>query len=198
MTKKRKFFKTRLEKILLILLILMFALEVVFVAQPEGYAAVMRVLLRRPASEDGVLWMLPNKLSPRLEDETLTVQIRAAKVKDLYGIQFDVKYNPEVLEYVGITEDDYLGTGEVDTFWSIPDSGTSGVLRNIAGTRLNMPGSEEENVGVDANGYLLLIDFKLKKPGRANLKIENVLTANSEGEEGQNYLAIPLNLRVRN
>ena len=141
-TKKRKFLKTRLEKVLFILLVLILALEVVFVAQPGGYTALMRVL-RRPEAriQEGYVWMLPNKLFPRTGD-VLTVQLRTAKAHDLYGLQFDLEYDGSVLQYINMTEGSFLGQDGAATYWYSPEpvseaGSTTKILQNIIGTRLN-------------------------------------------------------------
>lgn len=211
---RKRFLKTRLEKILLLLLILMFILEVILVAQPEGYAALMRVF-RRPQVEDGFLWMMPSTLNPKV-NETFTVQVMTAKAVDLYGIQFDMTYNSAVLEYVSIEEGDFLEENAAETFWLTPDSGTLGTLGNIGGTRVNtmvdpeaaLPGDLPPSVeipalntpgtkGVNGEGHLVTLNFEVIGLGLTKLKISEILPANSEGRKIQRFLRFPLNLRVR-
>jgi hypothetical protein len=90
-------------------------------------------------------------------DEEVTVDVRVDEVADLYGFQFDVKYDSNVLEVVKVEEGDFLKQGG-NTYWVAPNI-QDGLIDNAACTLQGAPS------GVSGSGVLARITFKAKAKG---------------------------------
>ena len=97
--------------------------------------------------------------------EDLDIDINLEDVLDLYGFQLDISYDPEVLELVGIFEEDFLNKDGTMTFGGFPDLSTLGVIKNYYVSRMY---SEE---GVDGSGTLARIRFHAKSTGNSEIII---------------------------
>jgi hypothetical protein len=105
---------------------------------------------------------------------TLTAQISG--VSDLYGYQFDLGFNPTVIEATSVTEGPFLATGGPTIF--------------LPGTIDNVGGSITDNAdilngavsGVDGAGTLLDVSFQALAAGSSTVQLFNVIALNSFGE----------------
>ena len=55
--------------------------------------------------------------TPIYLDDTFTLDIRAADISDLAGWQFDITFDPAILEVIDVTEGDFLKTDSTITFF---------------------------------------------------------------------------------
>jgi Cohesin domain/PEP-CTERM motif len=105
---------------------------------------------------------------------TLTVQMSG--VSDLYGYQFDLGFNPTIMEATSVTEGPFLATGGPTIF--------------LPGTIDNVGGSITDNAdilngavsGVDGGGTLLDVSFQALAAGPSTVQLFNVIALNSFGE----------------
>lgn len=104
---------------------------------------------------------------------TLSVDITGAT--DLYAYQFDLGFNPAVLEAISVTEGAFLGTGGPTIF--------------IPGTIDNATGSITANAdilngavsGVNGNGDLLDVSFLALAAGSSTVPVFNLIALDSLG-----------------
>ena len=105
-------------------------------------------------------------------DDTVRVEIEISNVKDLYGIQLDMSYDPS---YLDLNED-----GIVDIAWAGEDGFTTSnkevsSVRYIA-TKLG------DTDSINGNTKLLAFEFTAKKLGDTTVSITNIMASDSNGE----------------
>jgi len=98
--------------------------------------------------------------------DTFSVDIRAEDVKNLLGWQFDIVFDPIMIEFVKVTEGPLLKSKGKTLF--ISGSKKQNAVRNIAASLLG-------NDGVSGSGVMATVYFKLTKKGSAKLDLENHL-----------------------
>jgi hypothetical protein len=97
-------------------------------------------------------------ISPSTQDvshyanPTITVDVNIQNVIELYGYQFDSTYNDTVLNFLNITEGDFLKGDGASTYW-IPPQTSPGLLDNAASTRQGV------HNGTNGSGNLAQINF---------------------------------------
>ena len=99
--------------------------------------------------------------------DTFTLDLRAEDVYDLAGWQFDIAFDPTLLEAIEVNEGDFLKAEGGTTFFQggIIDN-TAGKITGLSATRLN-----EE--GVIGTGTLLSVTFAAKTEGKTQLTLQN-------------------------
>jgi len=108
---------------------------------------------------------------------TFTVDVQVKDASDLYGFQFNVEYDPSVLEFASAQEGNFLNNnGANKTFCVEHKANTPGFVKNIACSRLGQ-GS------VEGNGVLEKLAFKAKAAGKSRITLSNVQLANSKAEK---------------
>jgi len=92
--------------------------------------------------------------------QSFDINIQISNVRDLYLWVFSIQWNPAILEYVSITEGDFLRNGSSNTVILIKSvNQTGGYLKEVTCSRLgNVP-------GVNGSGILASITFRTKDPG---------------------------------
>ena len=103
--------------------------------------------------------------------EEFTVTLNIAGVVDLAGAQFDLHFNPTVLEPTDIHEGDFLSGG--DAFFQVVHFNS--VPGEISGIRIARTSS------VDGGGVLLKVDFKAKGAGVSALEVRDLKLGTSVG-----------------
>ncbi len=104
------------------------------------------------------------------------VEVSIQDVVDLYRSQFDVSYDPEVLEFVDMIEGPFLGGDETPTFWVTPTvNQTVGRISGCAATRLGAPS------GVTGSGTIAIIEFTAKERQTTNLNLEGIALSDTYG-----------------
>jgi|GEM_PF-1854559 len=107
--------------------------------------------------------------------DTVVVEIRVSNANDLYAYQYNVEYDPDVLQYVQTERGDFLGTE--DKTLPVDLKISSGFIANIAKTRLGSIG------GVNGEGLLERITFTAVGAGNSEVKISNIKFLNSRPEQ---------------
>ncbi len=96
------------------------------------------------------------------------LSIEADQVKDLFSAPFYLKYDPQLLEFIGLTEGKFLRQdGKPTVFIYSIDPDTGQVIIGLS--RLG-----DDVGGISGSGVLALATFKAKNPGTANVAFQNV------------------------
>ena len=109
-------------------------------------------------------------------NDTFTVHISAEKVTDLAGWQFDVEFDPEVLEAVEAREGDFLKTGGGTTFFQ------QGTIDNTVGKITGLSAALISADGITGSGSLLSVTFSAKAGGESQMALHNFQLGSSTGE----------------
>ena len=76
--------------------------------------------------------------TPIHRDDTFTLDIGAKDVFDLAGWQFDIVFDPTVLEALNVSEGDFLKTGGGTTFFQSGSiDNAAGKITGLSAARLN-------------------------------------------------------------
>ena len=105
--------------------------------------------------------------TPIHRDDTFTLDIGAKDVFDLAGWQFDIVFDPTVLEALNVSEGDFLKTGGGTTFFQ------SGSIDNTSGKITGLNAARLSDRGVTGTGTLLQVRFKAKSGGETELSLQN-------------------------
>ena len=97
--------------------------------------------------------------------DTFTLDIRAENITDLAGWQFDIAFDPTILEAVNVSEGDFLKTDGGTTFFQ------SGSIDNTAGKITGLSAARLSTQGVNGTGTLLQVRFKAKSAGETELAL---------------------------
>ncbi|MDE0688029.1 MAG: leucine-rich repeat domain-containing protein [Candidatus Poribacteria bacterium] len=108
--------------------------------------------------------------------DTFTLEIRAEDVGNLGGWQFDITYDPAVLEAVEVNEGDFLKTGGGATFFQ------RGTIDNRLGKIKGLSAARLGEDGVSGTGTLLSLTFTAKSVGQTQLKLNNFQLAAITGK----------------
>ena len=119
--------------------------------------------------------------------DTFTLDIRAEDVFDLAGWQFDIAFDPTVLEAVDVNEGDFLKTDGGATFFQ------SGRIDNAAGKITGLIAGRISEGGVSGSGSVIQVRFKAKSEGETVLTLQNFLFGSVTEES---ILAGPLEVHV--
>ena len=119
--------------------------------------------------------------------DTFTLDIRAENVSDLAGWQFDITFDPAILEAINVTEGDFLKTDGGTTFFQ------SGSIDNAAGKIGGLSAARLSTQGVSGTGTLLRVRFKAKSAGETELALHKFEFGTGTGE---NIPAGPHQIRI--
>jgi len=104
---------------------------------------------------------------------TFVVGVNISNVTDLYSFQFDLSFNPAILQVTSVLEAAFLPSGGTTFF--IP-----GTIDNTAGNvTLNADTLIGAIPGVSGSGTLVLFDFTALAQGTSALTISNVILQDS-------------------
>ena len=101
--------------------------------------------------------------------DTFSLDIRAENVFDLAGWQFDVAFDPTVLEALDVSEGDFLKSDAGTTFFQ------RGNIDNAAGKITGLIAGRISVGGVSGSGSVLQVRFKAKAEGETGLTLQNFL-----------------------
>jgi general secretion pathway protein D len=104
-----------------------------------------------------------------------SVDISISDVTDLYAFQFDLGFDPQVINATGITEGPFLATGGPTFFLPGTVDNASGTIAFTADT-LQGP-----IAGVSGDGLLAVATFEAFAPGSSELDLENLFFLDSTG-----------------
>ncbi len=108
--------------------------------------------------------------------DTFTLDIRAENVFDLAGWQFDIAFDPAILEAVDVSEGDFLKTDGGATFFQ------SGSIDNTAGKITGLIAGRVSEGGVSGTGSVLQVKFEAKSEGETEIALHNFKFGSSTGE----------------
>ena len=108
--------------------------------------------------------------------DTFIVELNAENVSDLAGWQFDVVFDPAVLEAVEVNEGDFLKTGGEATFFQ------RGTIDNRSGKIKGLSSARLGEDGVSGTGTLLSVTFTAKAAGQTQLRLDNFQLAAITGK----------------
>ena len=108
--------------------------------------------------------------------DTFTVRVNAEKVTDLAGWQFDLTFNPNVLEVVKVNEDDFLKKGGGTTFFQ------RGTIDNAGGKIKGLSSALISKNGGTGAGTLLSVVFSAKAEGNSQMGLRNFQFGSTTGE----------------
>ena len=108
--------------------------------------------------------------------DTFTLDISAKEVFDLAGWQFDIVFDPTILEAVNATEGNFLKTDGGTTFFQ------SGTIDNASGKITGLSAIRLSDPGVSGTGLLLQVRFKAKSAGETELTLHNFQFGDITGE----------------
>ncbi|HHZ92841.1 TPA: hypothetical protein EYN65_20525 [Candidatus Poribacteria bacterium] len=118
--------------------------------------------------------------------ENLIAEVRAENAKNLYGYQFAIEFNPEVLEVESVSQGNFLKesfgwAGGDETHWIAGEiNNEDGKISSSLGIRI-IPG------GVKGSGVLATITFVPKKTDGSELKFAELKLSNEEGDPVVSY-----------
>ena len=98
--------------------------------------------------------------------DTFTLDISARDVFDLAGWQFDIAFNPTILEAIDVSEGNFLKMGSTTFF-------QSGSIDNVTGKITGLSVARLSAQGVTGTGVLLQVRFKAKSAGETELALQN-------------------------
>ena len=101
--------------------------------------------------------------------DTFTLDIRAENIFDLAGWQFDIAFDPTVLEALDVSEGDFLKSDAGTTFFQ------GGRIDNAAGKITGLIAGRIADGGVSGSGSVLQVRFKAKAEGETGLTLQNFL-----------------------
>ena len=119
--------------------------------------------------------------------DTFTLDISAKEVFALAGWQFDIVFDPTILEAVNVTEGNFLKTDGGTTFFQ------SGSIDNASGKITGLSAARLSAQGVSGTGVLLQVRFKAKSGGETELALQNFEFGTITGE---NIPAGPHEVRI--
>ncbi len=99
--------------------------------------------------------------------DTFALDTSAENVLDLAGWQFDIAFDPTILEAVSVNEGNFLKTGGATTFFQ------KGTIDNTAGKITGLSSASLSGDGVSGTGVLLSVTFSAKEDGRTHLALHN-------------------------
>ena len=98
--------------------------------------------------------------------DTFTLDIRAENITDLAGWQFDIAFDPAILEAISVSEGNFLKTGGTTFF-------QGGSIDNVAGKITALSAARLSAQGVSGTGTLVQVRFKAKSAGETKLVLQN-------------------------
>ena len=108
--------------------------------------------------------------------DTFTLNIRAENIFNLAGWQFDMAFDPTVLEAVDVNEGDFLKMDGGTTFFQ------GGSIDNAAGKITQLSAARLSTQGVTGTGTLLQVRFKAKSIGETQLSLQHSEFGSPTGE----------------
>jgi general secretion pathway protein D len=107
--------------------------------------------------------------------QTFTLSVNISGAADLYAYQFDLGFNPTILQAISVTEGAFLGTGGPTIF--LP-----GTIDNVGGSiTANADILNGAVSGVNGSGDLLDVTFQALAAGSSGVQIFNLIALDSFG-----------------
>ena len=119
--------------------------------------------------------------------DIFTLNIRAENIFDMAGWQFDIAFDPAILEAVDVSEGDFLKTDGGTTFFQ------GGSIDNASGKITGLNAARLSGGGVSGTGLLLQVRFKAKAAGETELALDKFQFGSTTGD---NIPAGPHEIRI--
>ena len=119
--------------------------------------------------------------------DTFTLNLRAENVFDLAGWQFDIAFDPSILEAINVSEGNFLKTDGGTTFFH------GGSIDNASGKITGLNAARLSGGGVSGTGLLLQVRFKAKAAGETELALDKFQFGSTTGD---NIPAGPHEIRI--
>lgn len=107
--------------------------------------------------------------------DIVTLDITVSNVADMLGFQFNVVYNPGVLEFQEVKEGNFLSNNGKDSPFCSEYKSLPGFINNFVCVRFG-------KIGVNGNGVLETFTFKAISSGESDIILSNVKLANSDSK----------------
>ena len=114
--------------------------------------------------------------TPIHREDTFTLNIRAENIFDMAGWQFDIAFDPAVLEAIDVSEGNFLKADGGATFFQ------SGSINNAAGKITGLSAARLSTQGVAGTGTLLQVRFKAKSAGETELALDKFQFGSTTGD----------------
>ena len=108
--------------------------------------------------------------------DTFTLDIRAENITDLAGWQFDIAFDPTILEAVNVSEGDFLKIDGGSTFFQ------GGSIDNAAGKVTGLSAAKLSTQGVSGTGVLVQVWLKAKSRGETELALQKFQFGSATGD----------------
>ncbi|MYE88971.1 T9SS type A sorting domain-containing protein, partial [Candidatus Poribacteria bacterium] len=99
-------------------------------------------------------------------DDTFTLDIGAKDVYDLAGWQFDITFDPTILEAISVSEGNFLKASGTTLF-------QGGSIDNVTGRITGLSAARLSTQGVTGTGTLVQAKFRAKSAGETELVLQN-------------------------
>jgi general secretion pathway protein D len=108
---------------------------------------------------------------------SVVVPVAVSSVSDLYDYEFDLAFDPTILQLTGVTEGPFLSSGGTTFFFPGIIDNTAGTVTFVADTLIG-PIS-----GVTGGGTLVDLNFHAISLGGSDLTLSNVILQDSIGSD---------------
>ena len=108
--------------------------------------------------------------------DIFTLDISAENIFDLAGWQFDIDFDPAILEAISVTEGNFLKADGASTFFH------GGSIVNAAGKIEKLNAARLSLQGATGTGTLLQVTFKAKSAGETQLTLQNFQFGSTAGD----------------
>ncbi len=108
--------------------------------------------------------------------DTFTLDISARNVSDFAGWQFDIAFDPAVLEAIEVNEGDFLKKDAETTFFR------KGKINNQSGRITGLSSARLSKEGVNGTGTLVSVTFSTKTAGKTQVRLKNFQLGSGTGE----------------
>jgi hypothetical protein len=105
--------------------------------------------------------------------EEFVIEIEVADIVDLYGHQFDIHYNPGVLEYLSYSYGPFLSRNGQDPTFPLSPKISPGLIHNCVNTRMG------DVDGISGTGILVSVNFRVIAGGQSSILLDNMLLVDS-------------------
>ncbi len=113
-------------------------------------------------------------------DDDVTIDVIIFNASDLYGFQFNLNYDSNILEFKDATEGTFLNeNGAADTLHLPPSNPSLGLIKNAVCVRKGQIG------GVDGDGVLETLTFTALSTGTSPITLSGVQLSNSQVQATQ-------------
>ena len=137
--------------------------------------AVLLLLAPSHAVADGIILSIQPVSSTVTQGSAFAVGVNISGVTDLYAFQFDLSFDPAILQATNVLEGTFLFGGGSTFFIPGTIDNTTGNITFNADTLLTAIS------GVSGDGTLALFDFTAFAPGTSTFTISNVILQDSSG-----------------